>query len=147
MEFLHSKINEYFITEDETTLLPPKTEDVDRATKNKYVSSLVPPKQTLTFYNCRTFLQADIRVFLERRGDTIASGRQVARIFHGISSPCVRISPSCFCNELMLIIPYLEQFPAVDWCMDPHWHKYKEYDFNEIMQIAAAELRRLNTSM
>jgi hypothetical protein len=47
----------------------------------------------------------------------------------------------------MLIIPYLEQFPAVDWCMDPHWHKYKEYDFNEIMQIAAAELRRLNTSM
>lgn len=108
VEFLHSKINEYFITEDETTLLPPKTEDVDRATKNK------------------TFLQADIRVFLERRGDTIASGRQVARIFHGISSPC---------------------FPAVDWCMDPHWHKYKEYDFNEIMQIAAAELRRLNTSM
>jgi hypothetical protein len=37
----------------------------------------------------RMFLRADLRFFISSNVDIFTHGRQVARIFHGISSPCV----------------------------------------------------------
>jgi len=98
---LHSKINNYFCTEDTLTI---KTNDSNH------------PKN-------RAFLLGDIRVFLSRN-PAINTGRQVARIFHGISSP---------------------MFAARDWCFNPFWNRYKEFDFNELVQMATTEIAHFKT--
>lgn len=69
--------------------------------------------------NNRMFLRSDLRIFISSNIGILTSGRQVARIFHGISSPC---------------------FSAREWCTSPYWGQYKDIDFNELMQIANEEL-------
>ncbi|TRY87371.1 hypothetical protein DNTS_003944 [Danionella cerebrum] len=63
---------------------------------------------------------ADIRGFLCSRSDEKFSGRAVARVFHGIGSPC---------------------FPAQTYGRDRRfWRKYLQFDFNEIIRLATQEI-------
>ncbi|XP_051527605.1 ATP-dependent DNA helicase Q4 isoform X2 [Myxocyprinus asiaticus] len=65
---------------------------------------------------------ADIRSFLSSRSDEKFSGRAVARIFHGIGSPC---------------------YPAQIYGRDRrYWRKYIQFDFNEIIRLATQEIIR-----
>ncbi|XP_055076482.2 ATP-dependent DNA helicase Q4 [Misgurnus anguillicaudatus] len=65
---------------------------------------------------------ADIRGFLASRSDEKFSGRAVARIFHGIGSPC---------------------YPAQTYGRDRrYWRKYIQFDFNEIRRLATQEIIR-----
>ncbi|XP_023667819.1 ATP-dependent DNA helicase Q4 [Paramormyrops kingsleyae] len=65
-------------------------------------------------------IRADIRGFLTSHSDEKFSGRAVARIFHGIGSPC---------------------FPAQTFGRDRrYWRKYIRFDFNEIIRLATQEI-------
>ncbi|XP_076866047.1 ATP-dependent DNA helicase Q4 isoform X2 [Brachyhypopomus gauderio] len=67
-------------------------------------------------------VRADVRAFLACRSDERFSGRAVARIFHGIGSPC---------------------YPAQTYGRDRrYWRKYIQFDFNEIIRIATQEIIR-----
>ncbi|KAJ8273375.1 hypothetical protein GJAV_G00100890 [Gymnothorax javanicus] len=67
-------------------------------------------------------IRADIRSFLACRSDERFSGRAVARIFHGIGSPC---------------------YPAQTYGRDRRfWRKYIQFDFNEIIRFATQEIIR-----
>uniref|UniRef100_A0A8C0FIK1 DNA 3'-5' helicase n=1 Tax=Bubo bubo TaxID=30461 RepID=A0A8C0FIK1_BUBBB len=65
-------------------------------------------------------IRADIRHFLTVRQDEKFSGRAVARIFHGISSPC---------------------FPAQVYGRDRRfWRKYLPFDFHRLARLATEEI-------
>uniref|UniRef100_H9GGL3 DNA 3'-5' helicase n=1 Tax=Anolis carolinensis TaxID=28377 RepID=H9GGL3_ANOCA len=65
-------------------------------------------------------IRADVRHFLSIRQDEKFSGRAVARILHGIGSPC---------------------FPAQIYGRDRRfWRKYIHFDFNRIMRLATEEI-------
>ncbi|XP_053099759.1 ATP-dependent DNA helicase Q4 isoform X2 [Hemicordylus capensis] len=67
-------------------------------------------------------VRADIRHFLSIRQDEKFSGRAVARIFHGIGSPC---------------------YPAQVYGRDRRfWRKYIHLNFNKIMRLATEEIIR-----
>uniref|UniRef100_A0A672Z955 DNA 3'-5' helicase n=1 Tax=Sphaeramia orbicularis TaxID=375764 RepID=A0A672Z955_9TELE len=67
-------------------------------------------------------IRADIRSFLSYRSDEKFSGRAVARIFHGIGSPC---------------------FPAQVYGKDRrYWRKYIRFDFNQLIRLATQEIIR-----
>ncbi|XP_072226828.1 ATP-dependent DNA helicase Q4 [Leuresthes tenuis] len=65
-------------------------------------------------------IRADIRSFLSNRSDEKFSGRAVARIFHGIGSPC---------------------YPAQTYGKDRrYWRKYIQFDFNQLIRLATQEI-------
>ncbi|XP_059899417.1 ATP-dependent DNA helicase Q4 isoform X2 [Gadus macrocephalus] len=67
-------------------------------------------------------IRADIRSFLSHRSDEKFSGRAVARILHGIASPC---------------------YPAQDYGRDRrYWRKYLKFDFNQLIRLATQEIIR-----
>ncbi|KAK7898938.1 hypothetical protein WMY93_019791 [Mugilogobius chulae] len=67
-------------------------------------------------------IRADIRSFLANRSDEKFSGRAVARILHGIGSPC---------------------FPAITYGKDRrYWRKYIQFDFNHLIRLATQEIIR-----
>ncbi|XP_036411164.1 ATP-dependent DNA helicase Q4 [Megalops cyprinoides] len=67
-------------------------------------------------------IRADIRSFLANRSDEKFTGRAIARIFHGIGSPC---------------------YPAQTFGRDRrYWRKYLQFDFNEIIRLATQEIIR-----
>lgn len=67
-------------------------------------------------------IRADIRSFLANRSDEKFSGRAVARIFHGIGSPC---------------------YPAITYGKDRrYWRKYIKFDFNQLIRLATQEIIR-----
>ncbi|XP_035536790.1 LOW QUALITY PROTEIN: ATP-dependent DNA helicase Q4 [Morone saxatilis] len=67
-------------------------------------------------------IRADIRSFLGNRSDEKFSGRAVARILHGISSPC---------------------YPAQTYGRDRrYWRKYIQFDFNQLIRLATQEIIR-----
>lgn len=67
-------------------------------------------------------IRADIRSFLSNRSDEKFSGRAVARIFHGIGSPC---------------------YPAITYGKDRrYWRKYIKFDFNHLIRLATQEIIR-----
>ncbi|XP_030596861.1 ATP-dependent DNA helicase Q4 isoform X2 [Archocentrus centrarchus] len=67
-------------------------------------------------------IRADIRSFLANRSDEKFSGRAVARIFHGIGSPC---------------------YPAQTYGKDRrYWRKYIQFDFNKLIRLATQEIIR-----
>ncbi|XP_040190115.1 ATP-dependent DNA helicase Q4 isoform X2 [Rana temporaria] len=68
-------------------------------------------------------LSADVRHFLSIHQDERFSGRALARIFHGIGSPC---------------------YPAQVYGRDRRfWRKFLHLDFNKVMQICKEEIIRL----
>ncbi|KAM3596914.1 uncharacterized protein V6R79_022830 [Siganus canaliculatus] len=67
-----------------------------------------------------TQIRADIRSFLSNRSDEKFSGRAVARILHGIGSPC---------------------YPAQTYGRDRrYWRKYIQFDFNQLIRLATQEI-------
>ncbi|XP_062846885.1 ATP-dependent DNA helicase Q4 [Trichomycterus rosablanca] len=67
-------------------------------------------------------IRADVRGLLSSRIDEKFSGRAVARIFHGIGSPC---------------------YPAQMYGRDRrYWRKYLNFDFNELIRLATQEIIR-----
>uniref|UniRef100_A0A8D0HR98 DNA 3'-5' helicase n=1 Tax=Sphenodon punctatus TaxID=8508 RepID=A0A8D0HR98_SPHPU len=67
-------------------------------------------------------IRADIRNFLSIRQDEKFSSRAVARVFHGIGSPC---------------------YPAQVYGRDRRfWRKYIQFDFNKLMRLATEEIIR-----
>ncbi|XP_035422308.1 ATP-dependent DNA helicase Q4 [Cygnus atratus] len=68
-------------------------------------------------------VRADVRHFLAIRQDEKFSGRAVARIFHGIGSPC---------------------YPAQVYGRDRRfWRKHLRFDFHRIMRVATEEILAL----
>ncbi|XP_071995154.1 ATP-dependent DNA helicase Q4 isoform X2 [Engystomops pustulosus] len=66
---------------------------------------------------------SDTRLFLSIHQDERFSGRAIARIFHGIGSPC---------------------YPAQIYGRDRRfWRKYLHLDFNKVMQLCKEEIIRL----
>ncbi|XP_074317118.1 ATP-dependent DNA helicase Q-like 5 [Silene latifolia] len=65
------------------------------------------------------FLQADIKVFLQRNSSAKLTPRAVARIMHGIPSPA---------------------YPSATWSKTHFWGRYTNVDFRVIMEAAKAEL-------
>ncbi|XP_056409069.1 ATP-dependent DNA helicase Q4 isoform X3 [Hyla sarda] len=66
---------------------------------------------------------SDVRHFLSIHQDERFSGRAIARIFHGIGSPC---------------------YPAQIYGRDRRfWRKYLHLDFNQVMQLCKEEIIRL----
>uniref|UniRef100_A0A3B4BDL0 DNA 3'-5' helicase n=1 Tax=Periophthalmus magnuspinnatus TaxID=409849 RepID=A0A3B4BDL0_9GOBI len=65
-------------------------------------------------------IRADIRSFLANRSDERFTGRAVARILHGIGSPC---------------------YPAITYGKDRrYWRKYIQFDFNQLIRLATQEI-------
>jgi len=81
------------------------------------------------------FLLADIRAFLDQY-DSCTTGRQVARIFHGLSSP--NVYPAPFFSYLTS-----PQFPADAWrgCK-LYWRRYMHIPFSELMTFVTKEILR-----
>ncbi|XP_039186115.1 ATP-dependent DNA helicase Q4 isoform X1 [Crotalus tigris] len=78
--------------------------------------------QDVQFQEWEQQIQADVRHFLSIRQDEKFSGRAVARIFHGIGSPC---------------------YPAQIYGRDRRfWRKYLRFDFHKIMRLATEEIVR-----
>ncbi|KAM6974350.1 LOW QUALITY PROTEIN: ATP-dependent DNA helicase Q4 [Tautogolabrus adspersus] len=105
---LKKLLSEYFEKRRERgqTLAPVDTEELD-----KY--------KLLDWENQ---IRADIRSFLSHRSDEKFSGRAVARILHGISSPC---------------------YPAQTYGRDRrYWRKYIQFDFNQLIRLATQEIIR-----
>ncbi|CAJ1083398.1 ATP-dependent DNA helicase Q4 [Xyrichtys novacula] len=74
------------------------------------------------FLDWENQIRADIRSFLSHRSDEKFSGRAVARILHGIGSPC---------------------FPAQTYGRDRrYWRKYIQFDFNQLIRLATQEIIR-----
>ncbi|XP_018430173.1 PREDICTED: ATP-dependent DNA helicase Q4 [Nanorana parkeri] len=68
-------------------------------------------------------LSCDVRLFLSIHPDERFSGRAIARIFHGIGSPC---------------------YPAQVYGRDRRfWRKYLHLDFNKVMQACKEEVIRM----
>ncbi|XP_053719047.1 ATP-dependent DNA helicase Q4 isoform X1 [Synchiropus splendidus] len=105
---LKSLLAEYFDKrrDREHTLQPL---DVDELDKFKFI-------------DWENQIRADIRSFLSTRSDEKFSGRAIARIFHGIGSPC---------------------FPAQVYGRDRRfWRKYIQFDFNQLIRLATQEIIR-----
>ncbi|XP_068789642.1 ATP-dependent DNA helicase Q4 isoform X2 [Struthio camelus] len=65
-------------------------------------------------------IRSDVRHFLSIRQDEKFSGRAIARIFHGIGSPC---------------------YPAQVYGRDRRfWRKYLHFDFHKLMRLATEEI-------
>ena len=68
-------------------------------------------------------VRADVRQFISLHHDRTFTGRAVARIFHGIPSPC---------------------FPAQVWGRDRRfWRRHLDYDFSKLLKIATEEVLRM----
>ena len=59
-------------------------------------------------------LSSDCRVFLIDNKDKVSTARQIARIFHGISSP---------------------KFPYLSWCKNPYWGRYIYVPFAHTLSV------------
>uniref|UniRef100_A0A3B4CKC3 DNA 3'-5' helicase n=1 Tax=Pygocentrus nattereri TaxID=42514 RepID=A0A3B4CKC3_PYGNA len=97
-----------------------KRRDLDMS--KKYEEDQDDEDKTLNKCKWEEQIRADVRGFLASRSDEKFSGRAVARIFHGIGSPC---------------------YPAQMYGRDRrYWRKYIHFDFNEIIRLATQEIIR-----
>ncbi|XP_060753641.1 ATP-dependent DNA helicase Q4 isoform X2 [Tachysurus vachellii] len=99
-----------------------KRRDLDMS---KYEEEQDDEEETFSKFKLKDWEQqicTDVRSFLSSRSDEKFSGRAVARIFHGIGSPC---------------------YPAQTYGRDRrYWRKYLQFDFNEIIRLATQEIIR-----
>ncbi|XP_069077039.1 ATP-dependent DNA helicase Q4 isoform X2 [Pleurodeles waltl] len=78
--------------------------------------------QDVKLRDCESLIRADISQFLSIRSEEKFSGRAVARILHGIGSPC---------------------YPPQVYGRDRrYWRKYIHFDFNELIRLATEEIIR-----
>ena len=78
-----------------------------------------PPPPSLTDVSLIPRLRQEIGGFIMTHSDTKFTGRAIARIFHGISSP---------------------KFPAHMWGTTPYWRKYMHAGFHTVRKMAEKEL-------
>ena len=130
VEFLEAKIEETEVmslsklalfAEMLTTGSSTKNEVLFREKIRKYfeddlVYSLPP---SLTDVSIIPRLRQEIGAFIVTHSDSTFTGRAIARIFHGISSP---------------------KFPAHMWGSTPYWRKYMNAGFHIIRKMAEKEL-------
>ncbi|XP_044028662.1 ATP-dependent DNA helicase Q4 isoform X2 [Siniperca chuatsi] len=105
---LKSLLSEYFDKRRDRghTLTPVDIEELDKYKLSDWENQIT----------------ADIRSFLANRSDEKFSGRAVARILHGIGSPC---------------------YPAQIYGRDRrYWRKYIQFDFNQLIRLATQEIIR-----
>ena len=70
-------------------------------------------------------ISRDVGTLINLHHDVTFNGRALARIFHGIDSPC---------------------FPATMWGRDRRfWRRYLDVGFNELCAFITAEIIRLRT--
>uniref|UniRef100_A0A8D2ZV62 DNA 3'-5' helicase n=1 Tax=Scophthalmus maximus TaxID=52904 RepID=A0A8D2ZV62_SCOMX len=94
--------------------------DVSRSLQLKHLLSEYFDKRRDRLSDWENQIRADIRSFLSNRSDEKFSGRAVARILHGIGSPC---------------------YPAVTYGKDRrYWRKYIQFDFNQLIRLATQEI-------
>ncbi|GBG27989.1 ATP-dependent DNA helicase Q-like 5 [Hondaea fermentalgiana] len=82
------------------------------------------PFQTLTQGKTRTLVLSDLKGLMRDRAlaDGVLSGRVLARILHGISSPC---------------------YPYARWKTSAYWGKWRSHRFDELEALGDAALREL----
>ncbi|XP_070777641.1 ATP-dependent DNA helicase Q4 [Enoplosus armatus] len=105
---LKSLLSEYFDKRRDrgSTLAPVDIEELDKYKLSDWENQIT----------------ADIRSFLSHRSDEKFSGRAIARILHGIGSPC---------------------YPAQIYGRDRrYWRKYIQFDFNQLIRLATQEIIR-----
>uniref|UniRef100_A0A3B4UIT2 DNA 3'-5' helicase n=1 Tax=Seriola dumerili TaxID=41447 RepID=A0A3B4UIT2_SERDU len=94
--------------------------DVSRSLQLKNLLSEYFDKRRDRLLDWESQIRADIRSFLSNRSDEKFSGRAVARILHGIGSPC---------------------YPAQTYGRDRrYWRKYIQFDFNQLIRLATQEI-------
>ncbi|XP_067824745.1 ATP-dependent DNA helicase Q4 [Heptranchias perlo] len=98
-------------------------QNIDPDQSTNYLEQEEDDLNRVKFKDWENQIQADIRQFLSIHLDEKFSGRAIARIFHGIESPC---------------------YPAQVYGRDRRfWRKYLKFDFNEIIRIATEEIIRM----
>lgn len=70
------------------------------------------------------YIIADVHALINMYPDNTFSGRNIARIFHGISSP---------------------NYPAVMWGRCHYWRAHTKVDFNRILKLANMEIVKRRT--
>ncbi|KAI8608186.1 hypothetical protein BC830DRAFT_1156380 [Chytriomyces sp. MP71] len=65
---------------------------------------------------CKKVLRIDLNDFIVQNAAVLTSGRAIARIFHGISSP---------------------KFPAYEWYKNRAWNSYAHFSFGELVKVAS----------
>ncbi len=117
---LHDLVDNYFSPENVQNTTTVNTDinteqlqiDMDTETSTKWYGIILASYYLFSFY-CRIFIRGDVVSFLQRHGGIEWSGRNVARIFHGLAST---------------------KFPYEEWCKDPSWacHRCGIYSNNTI---------------
>ena len=112
---LKSIIKEYFESKNDVT--KSELEALSAARKNdEFLQSVIPVEEPVNWDR----VSRDVRSFITSHGDLELSGRAIARVFHGIDSPC---------------------FPAAVWGRErSYWRRHLDVDFNLLRKCATKEL-------
>lgn len=117
-EQLKQIIQKYFSESNDAT----RKEMEDLSTARTNGKSVLPVESAESYFDFSSVAR-DIRNLTNVHHDHSFTGRSVARIFHGIDSPC---------------------YPAQVWGRDRRfWRKYLEIDFNSLRKFATRELLNL----
>jgi ATP-dependent DNA helicase Q4 len=108
-------IKAYFESGNDVT--KSELEALSTARKNsEFLQSVIPDEEPVNWDG----VSRDIRSFITSHGDLELSGRAIARVFHGIDSPC---------------------FPAMVWGRERrYWRRHLDVDFNLLRKCATKEL-------
>lgn len=113
---LKAVVKEYFESENDAT--KSELEALSTARKNsQFLQSVIAGAEDSVNWDA---VARDMRSFITSHGDLELSGRAIARVFHGIDSPC---------------------FPASVWGRERrYWRRYLDVDFNLLRKCATKEL-------
>jgi ATP-dependent DNA helicase Q4 len=112
---LKSVIKAYFGSKKDAT--QTELEALSSARKKcEFIQSVIAAEEPVNW----DAIARDIRSFITSHGDLELSGRAIARVFHGIDSPC---------------------FPASVWGRERrYWRRHLDVDFNSLRKCATKEL-------
>ncbi|XP_064298015.1 ATP-dependent DNA helicase Q4 isoform X1 [Phalacrocorax carbo] len=117
---LKALLSDYFEKEPAGEQAERSHEEEEEEEEEEDLGDAKVRKSTFNLRDCESQIRADIRHFLAIRQDEKFSGRAVARIFHGIGSPC---------------------FPAQIYGRDRRfWRKYLAFDFHRLARLATEEI-------
>ena len=100
--------------------------DCDASEMDPFLEKLAQSKVEIPLPECIwNAISRDVGTLINLHHDVTFNGRALARIFHGIDSPC---------------------FPATMWGRDRRfWRRYLDVGFNELCAFITAEIIRLRT--
>lgn len=120
---MHDKVRKYFLSDEscaDSSYFPSSSSSASLSS-----SSSPTNNDVIISTSAMAIVRADVKVFLSQFGDRISTPRQVARIFHGLSSP---------------------QFPKDDWQTNKFWNKSVTTPFEVIQKVAQEQLIAALTS-